>query len=100
MQADRHASLSRAIHAIPRNYLRNRREGLIFHVRGWNVLPRQWILRGRPGAAGPWSPAAVCSLGLLRIAMTDEDVENMPDLSRVRPWWRPRFVSAQQRTRC
>jgi uncharacterized protein DUF3775 len=34
-----------------------------------------------PGPAGPLESAGVCSLGLLRIAMADEDVENTPDLS-------------------
>jgi Protein of unknown function (DUF3775) len=34
-----------------------------------------------PAIAGPRSSASVCSLGLLRIAMDDEDGENTPDLS-------------------
>jgi hypothetical protein len=47
---------------------------------------RVWgFCRGRPGPAGPWSAAGICSLGWLRIAMADEmadeDVENTPDLS-------------------
>src|SRR5262249_16932046 len=33
------------------------------------------------GRCRPWSPAADCSLGILRIAMADEDVENTLDLS-------------------
>jgi hypothetical protein len=35
----------------------------------------------KTGRRRPWSPAAGCSLGILRIAMADEDVENTPDLS-------------------
>jgi hypothetical protein len=85
MQSDRHAPLSRAIHGIPRPYLRNRRERLIFPVAAGTFFCVNGFSWSRPGAAGPWSPAGVCSLGLLRIAMADEmadeDVENTPDLS-------------------
>jgi hypothetical protein len=77
--------LSRAIHRIPRPYLCNRREGLIFFRRGWNVLCANGFCRGRAGCCrapqfGQWLLARP-----LRIAMADEmadeDVDDTPDLS-------------------
>ena len=60
--------LSRAIHGIPRPYLCDRREGLIFRVRGWNALPRQWILPGRAGRCRALESGPCLLAGLLRIA--------------------------------
>jgi Protein of unknown function (DUF3775) len=74
-------ALSPAIGGIPRPYLHNRREELIFPFAAGTFLRVKGFCRGGPDPAGRLELAGGCLLGLLRIAMADEDVENTPDLS-------------------
>jgi hypothetical protein len=74
-------ALSPAIGGIPRPYLHNRREELIFPFAAGTFLRVKGFCRGGPDPAGRLESAGGCLLGLLRIAMADEDVENTPDLS-------------------
>jgi hypothetical protein len=82
MQSDRHAAL----------IARDPRDSKALFAQSWRRVDfsRSRLERfsasvdfagDRIGRWRPRSPAGVCSLGLLRIVMADEDVENTPDLS-------------------
>jgi hypothetical protein len=64
--------LSRAIHGIPRPYLRNRRAGLIFPIAAGTFFGVNGFCRGRPGAAAGVLPPAA-QVGLLLLARLVED---------------------------
>jgi hypothetical protein len=64
--------LSRAIHGIPRPYLRNRRAGLIFLIAAGTFFGVNGFCRGRPGAAAGVLPPAA-QVGLLLLARLVED---------------------------